>query len=107
MPTSVRGAPLFRMRRAAKPPVHDLKELTHGVSLPRGARLQREIPNERSYDMRLSIAKLGLPLLLVAAGCTTMGAGTGSTPSGTDKVTFSWKSSDSVSGAMSASLSDG
>jgi len=57
--------------------------------------------------MRLSIATLGLPLLLVAAGCTTMGAGTGSTPSGTDPVNFSWKSSDSVSGTMSASLSDG
>src|SRR5438067_12936937 len=57
--------------------------------------------------MRLSIATLGLPLLLVAAGCTTMGAGTGSTPSGADPVNFSWKSSDSVSGTMSASLADG
>src|SRR5438552_11529107 len=57
--------------------------------------------------MRLSIATLGLPLLLVAAGCTTMGAGTGSTPSGTDQVNFSWKSSDSVSGTMNASLADG
>src|SRR2546427_4656193 len=47
MPTSVRGAPLFRMRRAAKPPVHDLRELTYGVSLPRGARLQREIAKRK------------------------------------------------------------
>src|SRR5690242_3748503 len=57
--------------------------------------------------MRFSMVKLGLPLLLVAAGCTTMGAGTGSTPSGAEPVDFSWKSSDSVSGTMSASLSDG
>src|SRR5436853_6448201 len=57
--------------------------------------------------MRLSIPTLRLPLLLVAAGCTTMGAGTGSTRSGADPVTFSWKSSDSVSGTMNASLADG
>src|SRR5207244_415922 len=43
MPTSARGAPWFRMHRAATPLVHALKELTHGDSLPRGARLQREI----------------------------------------------------------------
>jgi hypothetical protein len=57
--------------------------------------------------MRHSIVKLALPLLLTAAGCTTMGAGTGSTPSGADPVNFTWKSSDSVSGTMSASLADG
>ena len=52
--------------------------------------------------------KLGLPLLLaLAAGCTTMGTGFGSTASGADPVTFSWKSSDSVSGTMSATLTDG
>jgi len=52
--------------------------------------------------------KLGLPLLLaLAAGCITMGTGFGSTASGADPVTFSWKSSDSVSGTMSATLTDG
>jgi hypothetical protein len=49
-----------------------------------------------------------LPLLMaLASGCTTMGTGTGSTPSGANPVDFSWKSSDSVSGTMNASLSDG
>lgn len=43
----------------------------------------------------------------LAAGCTTMGTGTGSTLSGANPVTFSWKSSDGVSGTMSATLSDG
>ncbi len=58
--------------------------------------------------MTHSIVRLGLPLLLaLAAGCTTMGTGTGSTPSGADPVSFSWKSSDSVSGTMDAALSDG
>jgi hypothetical protein len=52
--------------------------------------------------------RLGLPLLAaLAAGCTTMGTGFGSTVSGADPVTFSWKSSDSVSGTMSATLADG
>ena len=44
---------------------------------------------------------------VVAAGCTTTGTGFGSTASGTDPVTFQWKSSDSVSGDMSATLADG
>jgi hypothetical protein len=58
--------------------------------------------------MRHSIVKLGLPLLAaIAAGCTSMGTGVGSTPSGADPVNFSWKSSDSVSGTMTATLSDG
>jgi hypothetical protein len=58
--------------------------------------------------MRHSIVKLGLPLLAaIAAGCTTMGTGTGSTASGADPVSFNWKSSDSVSGTMNATLSDG
>jgi hypothetical protein len=52
--------------------------------------------------------KLGLPLLVaLAAGCTTMGTGFGSTASGSNPVNFSWKSSDSVSGTMSAALSNG
>jgi hypothetical protein len=52
--------------------------------------------------------KLGLPLLIaVAAGCTTMGTGTGSTATGKNPVNFTWKSSDGVSGSMNASLSNG
>jgi len=58
--------------------------------------------------MTPSIVKLGLPLLVtLAAGCTTMGTGTGSDALGADPVSFSWKSSDSVSGTMDATLSDG
>jgi hypothetical protein len=54
------------------------------------------------------MVKLGLPLLAVlAAGCTTMGTGFGSTATGANPVTFNWKSSDSVSGTMNATLSDG
>jgi hypothetical protein len=53
-------------------------------------------------------AKFGLPLLAVlAAGCTAMGTGFGSTASGASPVDFSWKSSGSVSGTMSATLADG
>src|ERR1700693_5083855 len=63
--------------------------------------------NRRS-DMTHRTLKLGLPLVLaLGAGCTTMGTGCGSTASGADPVNFSWKSSDSVSGTMSATLSDG
>ncbi len=52
--------------------------------------------------------KLGLPVALaLAAGCTTMGTGFGSTASGASPVNFSWKSSDSVSGSMRATLSSG
>src|SRR5882757_19387 len=59
-------------------------------------------------EMKHSTLKLGLPLLVaLAAGCTTMGTGFGSTPTGTNPVNFSWKSSDSVSGSMNATLADG
>lgn len=55
-----------------------------------------------------SIVKFGLPLLVaVAAGCATMGTGSGSTLSGADPVTFNWNSRDSVSGTMNATLADG
>jgi hypothetical protein len=58
--------------------------------------------------MKHSTVKLGLPLLVaLAAGCTTMGTGFGSTASGTHPVNFSWKSSNDVSGSMNATLSDG
>ena len=48
-------------------------------------------------------------LLAIAftAGCTTTGTGFGATSSGKDPVTFSWKSSDDVSGSMTATLADG
>ncbi len=58
--------------------------------------------------MKYRNAALLLPLLAaIAAGCTTMGTGYGSTPSGANPVTFNWKSSDGVSGTMNATLSDG
>jgi hypothetical protein len=58
--------------------------------------------------MTHSAVKLGVPLLLaLAAGCTTMGTGFGSTPSGANHVNFNWKSSDNVSGTMDATLSNG
>jgi hypothetical protein len=50
-----------------------------------------------------------VPALLaaIAAGCTTMGTGVGSTLSGGSSTTFSWKSSDGVSGTMTATVSGG
>jgi hypothetical protein len=62
----------------------------------------------RRIEMRYHNAAVMLPLLVaVAAGCTTMGTGTGSTPSGADATTFNWKSADGVSGTISATLSGG
>lgn len=58
--------------------------------------------------MRHHNAAVILPLLVaMAAGCTTMGTGTGSTPSGANAATFDWKSSDGVSGTINATLSGG
>lgn len=58
--------------------------------------------------MTSSIVKVGLPLLAVAAaGCATMGTGSGSTPTGADPVNFTWNSSDSITGTMDARLPDG
>ena len=58
--------------------------------------------------MRPSIVRFGLLLVVMAAaGCTTMGTGTGSTLSGADAVSFNWKSTDYVSGTMSATAHDG
>ena len=55
--------------------------------------------------MKHSSVKFGLPLLAaLAAGCTTMGTGVGSTATGADPVSFTWQSSDSVAGTMSATL---
>src|SRR5713226_10480040 len=59
-------------------------------------------------EMRYQKAALMLPLLVaMAAGCTTMGTGTGSTLSGASAATFNWQSSDGVSGTINATLSDG
>jgi hypothetical protein len=58
--------------------------------------------------MRFQNAAVMLPLLVaIAAGCTTMGTGTGSTPSGASVATFNWKSSDGVSGTIDATLAGG
>ena len=58
--------------------------------------------------MKYQNAALVLPLLaVIAAGCTTMGTGYGSTPAGGSPATFNWKSSDGVTGTMNATLSDG
>jgi hypothetical protein len=58
--------------------------------------------------MRQTNVMVALPLLAVlAAGCTTTGTGFGATATGANPVNFNWKSSDSVSGTMDATLSDG
>lgn len=56
--------------------------------------------------IRLFTAGLALGAAL-AAGCTTTGTGYGSSLSGADHMTFSWKSSDTVSGSMTANAGDG
>jgi hypothetical protein len=61
--------------------------------------------------MKHFMAKAALPLVVVAigaAGCATMGSGTGATLSGADAVTFNWKGNTaSNSGTMTAMLSHG
>jgi hypothetical protein len=58
--------------------------------------------------MRRANVRTMLPMLaIMAAGCTTMGTGSGSTPSGSNPTTFSWKSSDGISGTMTATVSGG
>ena len=49
-----------------------------------------------------------IPILAtIVAGCTTMGTGTGSTPSGGSPTVFSWVSSDGVTRTMSAAMPGG
>jgi hypothetical protein len=55
---------------------------------------------------RLSTAAL-LLTVACAAGCATMGTGSGSTASGTHPVIFNWKSSDDISGSIKATLAAG
>lgn len=55
--------------------------------------------------MRISVLRAGLLLGMVAtAGCATTGSGFGSTTKGTDPVAFSWKSTDHISGTLTATL---
>jgi hypothetical protein len=57
----------------------------------------------KSKSLQLVLALLAA----IAAGCTTTGTGVGATPSGGSRTTFSWKSSDGVSGTMTATTSGG
>jgi hypothetical protein len=58
--------------------------------------------------MRHQLWKPALALVAaLAAGCTTMGTGYGSTVAGASPVSFSWQSSDSIAGTMNAKLPDG
>jgi hypothetical protein len=58
--------------------------------------------------MTHSTLRRALPILLAfAAGCTTMGTGVGSSPTGATTVNFNWKSTDSISGTMNAVLAGG
>jgi len=56
---------------------------------------------------RLNIQMLLTLLTVLASGCTTMGTGSGSTPSGGHPTVFNWKSSDGISGTVTATMSDG
>ena len=54
------------------------------------------------------VFRTGFPVVIaLAAGCATTGSFSGSTAAGTDPVSFTWKSSDSVSGSMMATLAPG
>jgi hypothetical protein len=56
------------------------------------------------------MTKAPLVLFILAAAtvaCTTTGTGVGSSASGTEAMTFHWRSSDTRSGTMSAVSSDG
>jgi hypothetical protein len=58
--------------------------------------------------MTIRLLTAGLALgVVMAAGCATTGTGYGSSSSGADRMTFSWKSLDNVSGSMTATAADG
>jgi len=59
--------------------------------------------------MRHAALKAGLLLGMIgaAAGCATTGSGFGATATGTDPMSFSWKSSDNVSGTLTATVDGG
>jgi hypothetical protein len=67
----------------------------------RAARLEAGAATGGNMTNRLLLAVIPLAIAL-AAGCTTMGSGFGSTAAGTNPVSFTWKSSDDVSGSMTA-----
>src|ERR1700722_16326072 len=82
----------------------------HDTRRPHSLTTARNVADgvEQEIDVKYQNAALVLPLLAaIAAGCTTMGTGYGSSPSGASPVTFSWKSSDGVSGTMNATFSHG
>jgi hypothetical protein len=57
--------------------------------------------------MKLELAPGLFLCVALVAGCTTVGAGSGSTVAGEDPVTFTWKSTGPSSGTMTAMLQDG
>jgi hypothetical protein len=62
---------------------------------------------ENYSDQTAAISLLDLLPILLAAGCTTMGSGFGTTATSTNPVHFNWTSSDGVRGSMYATLADG
>lgn len=58
-------------------------------------------------SLSMKTAALPLALAVLVSGCATMGTGYGYTAASKNPVNFTWKSSDDVSGTMSATLSDG
>jgi hypothetical protein len=73
-----------------------------------GERLMKDVPETtRRTDMKHPILKLALPLLaVIVTGCANMGTGLGSTNSSPNRVNFSLKNSDAISGSMNARLPD-
>lgn len=61
----------------------------------------------RSIDTREKASLMLIIMAAAAAGCSTTGTGFGSAASGTEWITFRWRSSDAHSGTMSAVSSDG
>jgi hypothetical protein len=57
--------------------------------------------------MKLESTLVLLLSIALVAGCTTVGAGSGSTVSGDDLVSFTWNSTSPSSGKMTAWLQDG
>src|ERR1700676_1143424 len=62
---------------------------------------------KRRSEMNHLVSAAVPVLVALAGGCTTIGTGTGSTPSGPIPANLSWRGSDSVSETMNATLYDG
>jgi hypothetical protein len=59
-------------------------------------------------EMRRKRAFAAAPLaMLILAGCTTTGVGSGSSPNGAVSATFTWKAESPSRGAMTAALNTG